>query len=121
MIVAGVDGLMKDIEVCFVLPAAGLVVALINIRFTPRSKYNALKLRLFLIFDHFLFAFLLSSLLYQDHAVLRALWEENPVLYSFVYFLSGALTVAGVTSLVYWKLRPERWKGDSRYSSKWEC
>ena len=110
MIVAGVDGLINDIEVSFVVPAASLVLALINIRFTPRSKYNALKLRIFLVFVLFLFVSLLSSLIYKDRAVVKALWQDNPVLCSLAYFLSGALVVAGVASLVYWKLRPELWR-----------
>jgi glucose-6-phosphate-specific signal transduction histidine kinase len=114
MIVAGADGLIRDIAVSFVVPAVCLALALINIRSTPRSKYNPLKLRLFLIFVLFLFASFLSTLMYQDRVVLKALWRDNPVLYSFVYFLSGALVVAGVVGLVYWKLRPELWKGKGR-------
>jgi len=117
MIVTGIDGLIQDITVSFVLPAVGLVLALINTRFTPRSKYNALKLRLFLIFLLFLFVFLLTSLMYQDRAVLKALLQDNPVLYSFSYFTSGALVVAGLAGLVYWKLRPELWRGKGRESS----
>jgi hypothetical protein len=117
MIVAGVGGLIDDIAVSFAVPAACLVLALINIRFTPRSKYNALKLRMFLVFVLFLFVFLLSSLMCQDRAVVKALWQDNPVLYSLAYFLSGALIVAGVAGLVYWKLRPELWRGKGRESS----
>lgn len=117
MIVPGIDGLIKDIEVSFVLPAVGFVLALMNIRFTPRSKYNALKLRIFLVFVLFLFVFLLSSLMYQDRAVLKALLQDNPVLYSFAYFTSGSLVVAGLAGLVHWKLRPELWRGKGRESS----
>src|ERR1039457_1636522 len=111
MIVAGVGGLIDDIAVSFAVPGVCLVLALMNIRFTPRSKYNALKLRIFLVFVLFLFVFLLSSLMYQDRAVLKALLQDNPVLYSFAYFTSGALVVAGLAGLVYWKLRPELWRG----------
>ena len=117
MIVPGVGGLIDDIAVSFAVPAVGLVLALINIRFTPRSKYNALKLRIFLVFLLFLFAFLVSSLMYQDRAVLKALWQDNPILYSLVYLLNGALVVAGVAVLVYWKLRPELWRGNGRKSA----
>ena len=116
MIVPGMDGLIQDIEVSFGLPAVGFVLALINIRFTPRSKYNALKLRLFLIVVLLMFAYCVSSVISQDRAVLRALWQDNPVLCSFVYFLGGALVVAGVAGLVYWKLRPELWRGKGRES-----
>lgn len=119
MITVDVYGLTQDVLVSFGLPALALVLASINIRFTPRSKYNALKLRLFLVFVLFLFVFLLSSLMYQDRAVLIALWQDNPVLYSLAYFLSGAVVIAGVAGLVYWKLRPELWRGkgaDGRFS-----
>jgi len=116
VIVAGVDGLIQDIVVSFVVPTVCLVLALINIRFTPRSKYKALKLRLFLIFVLLFFAFLLSSLMYQDRAVLKALWLDNRVLYSFVYFLSGVLVLTGVSALIYCKLRPELWKEGERES-----
>lgn len=114
--IVGVGGLIDDIAVSFMVPTVCLVLALINIRFTPRSKYNALKLRIFLVFVLFLFVFLLSSLMCQDRAVLKALWQDNPVLYSFAYFLSGAAVVAGVAGLVFWKLRPDLWRGKGRES-----
>lgn len=116
MIVAGIGGLIDDIAISFAVPAACLVLALINIRFTPRSKYNALKLRIFLVFVLFLFVFLLSGLMYQDRAVLKALWQHHPIFYSFAYFLSGALLVVGVAGLAYLKLRPELWRGKGRES-----
>jgi glucose-6-phosphate-specific signal transduction histidine kinase len=116
MITAGVDGLIKDIEVTFVVPAVVLLLALLNIRFTPRSKYNALKLRLFLIVVLLMFAYCVSSVISQDSTVLKSLWLGNPVLYSFVYLLSGTLVIAGISSLLYWKLRPQLWRGKDRES-----
>ena len=116
MITAGVDGLIKNIEVTFVVPAVVLLLALLNIRFTPRSKYNALKLRLFLIVVLLMFAYCVSSVISQDSAVLKALWQDNPILYSFVYSLSSILLLIGIAALVYWKLRPELWRRKERES-----
>ncbi len=110
MYVAGVDGLIDDIKVAFVLPVVGFIVFSIITKLTPHSKVNALMQRLSLIFVILLFAIGLGTLMFQDRAALVALWEENPVVYSFVYSISIALMTAGIVSLVYWKLRPQLWR-----------
>ncbi len=114
MSIPGVDGLIEDLKVTFAVPAAGLIIALMNIRFTPRSKFNGLKLRLFLVFVLLLFATSLSVLMFQDRAVLKALWQSNPTLYSVVYLLSTVVVVIGVSALAYWKLRPAVWTWKDR-------
>jgi apolipoprotein N-acyltransferase len=110
MIISDTEGLIKDIEFAFILPFVAFVMAMINIRMTPRSKFNSLKFRLSLSFVIALFVWLLSSLLLEDKRVLIALWIASPVLYSFLYSLSCLLVVAAVIGLLYWKLRPEKWK-----------
>jgi glucose-6-phosphate-specific signal transduction histidine kinase len=110
MIIISVDGLIRDIEVSFGLPAIGFALALINIRFTPRSKFNALKLRFSLTFVLLLFAYLIGNLMYQDRAVLLSLWADSPILYSLVYTLSGVLVLTSIIAVYYWKLRPELWR-----------
>ena len=109
MYVAGVDGLIEDIKVAFVLPVVGFIVFSIITKLTPHSKVNALMQRLSLIFVILLFAVGLNTLMFQDRFALAALWEENPVFYSLVYCIGIVLIIAGVASLVYWKLRPQLW------------
>jgi hypothetical protein len=110
MDVAGISGLMEDIGVSFGLPLFFLGLALANIRLSSRRKYAGLKLRLSLVFSIALFAYLISSLLFQDRFVLGAIWKENPVLFSLVYAVGSILVLAGIAGVAYWKLRPTLWQ-----------
>jgi|SRR5271155_37762 len=110
MNVGDIHGLIKDIEFAFVLPFVGFVLAVINIRLTPRSRFNGLKLRLSLSFVLLLFASLFSVLMFQDRLVLTALWRCSPVGYSLLYSICALLIGAAIIGLITWKLRPERWK-----------
>jgi hypothetical protein len=63
-----------------------------------------------LAFSIAIFLYLICSLMFQDRLVLVSLWQSDRVLYSFVYFAAGLLTLAGLGVLVYWKLRPDLWR-----------
>lgn len=114
MEIAGLNGLIKDVEFAFVLPFVGFVLALINIKMTPRSRFNQLKLRLSLSFVILLFVCLLSILLFQDRAVLKSLWQSSPLLYSLLYFIGTILVIGGLWGLVNWKLQPMMWRKDQQ-------
>ena len=109
MNIAGVDGLIQDIAVAFGLPAVGFVMFSIVTKLTPLSKVNALLQRLSLVFVLLLFAFCISNLMYQDRAVLIALWQESPIFYSLLYSIVSFLALSGIAVLAYLKLRPELW------------
>jgi len=110
MNIPGVDGLIQDIEAPFVLLGIALVIMTVNSRMARHSKSYLLTTRLVLICMFMSFVAMLCALLYQDRAVLIAIWGQNPVFYSLAYVLGGVLVVAMVAALVYWKLRPELWR-----------
>ncbi len=114
MIVVGVDRLIEDIEVSFWLPAVTFAMMTILTKLTSRSERGKasapLTIRISLIFVLLLFAFTISCTMYQDRGVLLSLWERSPVLYSLLYLIGGALILAGIAALVYWKLRPALWR-----------
>lgn len=110
---SGVNGLIEDIRAGFLLPGIGLVIALINIRFTRDRRVRAERLRIALSILLVLFLVFLSALLLRDRSVLVALWNESPALYSFVYSISCVFVIAGVAAVVHWKLRPKLWLGGS--------
>lgn len=112
MNVAGVQEVIKDIEFAFALPFVGFVLALINIKMTPRSKFNRLKLQLSLSFVLVLFVCLSSVLMFQDRVVLLALWESSPVIYSFIYSICVLSMVGALIGIIHWKLRPRQWKSN---------
>jgi hypothetical protein len=109
MNITGIDGLIKDIEFSFALPSIVFVMALINIRLTPRSKYNGLKLRLVLIAVIIMFIYALGSLMFQDRSVLTAIWLASPIGYSCLYCACILILIAAIAGLINWKLRPARW------------
>jgi hypothetical protein len=113
MSISGIDGLIKDIEFSFILPSVGFVLALINIRLTPRSKYNGLKLRFVLIAVILLFICELGTLMFQDRAVLIAIWLTFPMGYTCFYCVCTLIIIAALLALIKWKLSPARWKNSS--------
>ena len=110
MNIAGVDGLIKDIEFAFGLPAVAYFMFLLNIKFSRYGKRKALMQRLSLIVVLLLFSIGLSTLMFQDRAVLIAVWEQNSILYSLVYLIASVLVITGISTLIYFELRPERWR-----------
>lgn len=110
MNVVDVRGLLKDIQVAFVLPSVCFVMALINIRLSSPSKFSLLKFRLSLSFVLLLFVCALSVLMFQDRGVLMAIWRTSTVVYTFVYTICSLFIVGAVCWLIYWKLRPELWR-----------
>jgi hypothetical protein len=109
MTIAGVDGVIRDIEFAFVLPSVGYLMAQVNIRMRPQAKSNELWQRLSLSFVLLLLASLLAVFTFQDRAVFAAIWRTSPVAYSFIYSISGLLVAGGIAFLAYRKLRPELW------------
>ena len=110
MIVPGLDGLIHDVEFAFGLPAVAILLAFMRIRNIANSRSSALMLRLFLIFVLLLFIFLFCALMYRDRLLLSRLWQTSPYLWSTLYSSCILLIVASIGGLVYWQLRPERWK-----------
>jgi hypothetical protein len=110
MDVPGVDGLIEDIKMSIWIPAVTFILFSLAERLTPHARENTVTRKLPLIFVILLFAIGFSTLMFQDRAVLLALWEESPILYSLVYPIAGALIIAGIGALAYWKLRPELWR-----------
>jgi hypothetical protein len=109
MNIAGLPGLIKDIEFAFGLPLVGFGMWVINIKLSRSSRFDALKLRIGLSFCLFLFAALFTVLTFQDRAVLATIWRMSPVLYTVVYAIFGILILAMLTSIVSSKLRPSSW------------
>lgn len=110
MSIVDVRGLLKDIQVVFVLPSVCFVMALINIRLSSPSKFSLLKFRLSLSFVLLLFVCALSVLMFQDRGMLMAIWRTSPVEYTFVYSGCSFTIITAVAFLIYWKLRPELWR-----------
>jgi uncharacterized membrane protein YcjF (UPF0283 family) len=110
MDIPGIDGLIQDIEAPFVILAICLLLMYFNSRMARPSKFYLLNFRLVLSFFLLGFIAMLCALMYQDRAVLIALWEKNPVVYSLIYLMSCIFVIAVVAALAFWKLRPELWK-----------
>jgi phosphoglycerol transferase MdoB-like AlkP superfamily enzyme len=111
------SGLIQDIGVSFGLPLLFLLLALANIKFS-RRKYSGLKLRFSLIFVIGLFAYLICTLMFQDRAVLKAIWQSSPTVYSLAYGLGVILVLFGIGALIYWKLRPAMWQAKNNESTE---
>jgi hypothetical protein len=110
MNISGVDGLVQDIGVSFGLPVVGFVMFTFMTRTILEGKIRALTQRLSLIFLLLLFAYLISSLMYQDRAVLIAIWSQNPILFFSAYSIGVLLVIAVISVLVYFRLRTKLWQ-----------
>jgi hypothetical protein len=102
-------GLLKDLEFVFVLPTVGFVGFALNARISQKTGFTPQKQRIALTFCPLLFAFC-TVVVWQDRAVLIALWRTSQVVYSVVYASCGLSVVAGVAGLIRWKLRPSLWR-----------
>ena len=107
---ADLDGLILDIKVAFGVPVVIFIMYSILARVTRGSKVGPWLDCLFLSFVLLLFTASMSTLMYQDRVVLKALWQGNPVLYSLIYTLGSVLIATGLAVVAYWKLRPELWR-----------
>ena len=110
MSIPGVNSLTQDIEAPFILLGICLVILTLNRRMARQSKLYLLTSRIVFGWILLIFMVMLCVLLYQDRAVLLAVWEQGPLLYSFVYSLGVILTAFLVVGLGYWRLRPEQRK-----------
>lgn len=108
-----VGRLIEDLRAAFLIPGIGLGITLVNIRLTRDPQSRNLRLRVMLSFLLALFLALLGTALVQNRSVLAELWNANSILYSLVYAGGGALVIAGVALVVYWKLRPQLWRDGS--------
>lgn len=105
-----VAGLLKDIGYAFGLPIVGFVMAWVNIKLTPRSRFSSLKLRIAIAFVLLLFSCLLPILMFQDRAALVEIWRASPLVYSVVYAMCCLFIIICICGLIYGKLRPTLWK-----------
>jgi hypothetical protein len=105
-----VDGLILDIKVAFGLPAVVFALYWVLCKLTPHAKIGPWLDRLFLSLVLLGFAVLMTTLMYQDSAVLKALWRGNPLLYSLVYAVSCVVIVAGLGTIAFFQLRPALWQ-----------
>jgi hypothetical protein len=106
VIIEGVSNLLGDIEFSFGLPALGFVMAQ---KFCRSTKYGSLMLRLSISYCLLLFIIMFATLMFQDRAVLTAMWHTSQILYSVVYALSCFLIVGAFALIISTKLRPSLW------------
>jgi len=109
MKIIDITGLLKDIEFVLILPTLSFIALAINAKISQKTGFTPLKQRIALTFSLLLFVFCMITIV-QDHSVLLALWRSSPIYYSVMYATCILLTVAVVSGLVYWKLRPELWR-----------
>jgi hypothetical protein len=109
MDIPGADGLIRDFEAPLILLAICLVLMSVNRRFARQSKSYLMTTQLVLTCMLLTFVWMLCALMYQDRGVLRAIWSQRPVFYSFVYISFGILAAGVVVAMAYWKLRPDKW------------
>lgn len=109
MIAINTMRLLKDIEFILLLPALSFVGLAINAKISQKTGFTPQKQRIALTFSLLLFGFCMFTMV-QDRSVLLALWRTSPAYYSTLYTLGGFLTIAVVTGLIYWKLRPSLWR-----------
>ena len=109
MEIPGVSGLIKDFEAPFILLAICLVLMSVDRQFARQSKSYLMTTQLVLTCMLLTFVWMLSALMDQDRGVLKAIWSQRAVFYSFVYILFGILAAGVVAAMAYWKLRPEKW------------
>ena len=102
--------LTQDLEASLGLPILAFFMSLKYTGLNPRNNRAALRQRLVFVFLLALFAYMFVELMYQDRAVVVALWEQNPVEYTLIYSVVYLLTLAGIFALIYFKLRPELWR-----------
>lgn len=106
----GINKLTEDIGFCFVAPIFVLCMGFANSRLPWNRRDSAFRMRLILSLAILLLTFSLCTMMIQDRAILISLWNESPILYSFVYSVGGTLILVGIGALVYWKLRPVLWR-----------
>jgi amino acid transporter len=107
---AGINKLAEDIGFCFVVPIIFLCMGFANSRLPWNRRDSAFRMRLVLSLAILFLTFGLCTIMVQDRPILINLWKWNPVLYSIVFLIGGALVLVGIGALVYWKLRPELWR-----------
>jgi hypothetical protein len=110
--------LAGDIGLCFWAPFLALCFGFVHTKLPWNCRDGAFRMRLVLSLAILLFTFSLCAITVQDRAILIYLWKGSPVLYSFVYFVGGALVLVGIGASVYWKLRPELWRRNNRKSDR---
>ena len=111
MNIEGLSGLLEDLKFAFALPLVGFIMVVLNVKYSRYSERNALlAFRIGLFFCLLLFLCCFITLMFQDRAILAAVWDTSPILFSLVYLLSGLAIVATLSYLVSTKLRPSLWK-----------
>ena len=109
-----INKLFGDLGFSLIAPAFVLVFGFGNSRLPWNRQSRGLRVRLTLTLAILFFVFTICTLMVQDRATLAGLWHESPFLCSIIYLVVVVLSIAGISGLVYWKLRPRMWHDDAR-------
>ena len=110
MLIDGVDGLIEDLKFAFGMPILAFVMLSSWFRRAGGDTTDFLLYKFTYLLVIAVFCVSFGALMYQDRAVLKSLWQEEPILYSFIYTFGSVAVCAGVYALAYWKLRPSCWR-----------
>lgn len=103
---------MYDLKFAYGFPVLAFIMFAVNRRLSRKSRFNPLLLRISLAFCLLLFVVVLSTLIYQDREAAAYLWSTASLPELLLYIALGLATLLLPIALVYWKLRPNRWKSD---------
>ncbi|MGB7546281.1 MAG: hypothetical protein WBM14_00900 [Terracidiphilus sp.] len=106
----GISKLADDAGVLLVAPILFLCFGFGNAMLPQNRSDSGFRTRLVLALALFFFLFAICTVIVQDRVILISLWQQSPVLYSFMYSIASALGIFCVGALFYWKLRPTLWR-----------
>jgi hypothetical protein len=106
----GISKLASDAGVLLVAPILFLCFGLGNAMLPQNRADSRFRMRLVLALALLFVLFAIGTVVTQDRVILIGLWQESPLLYSFMYAIASALGLLGVGMLFRWKLRPKLWR-----------
>jgi phosphoglycerol transferase MdoB-like AlkP superfamily enzyme len=110
----GISKLASDAGVLLVAPILFLCFGLGNAMLPQNRADSGFRTRLVLALALLFVLFAICTVVIQDRAILISLWQESPILYSFMYSIAGILGILGVGALFHWKLKPKLWRENRR-------
>jgi hypothetical protein len=110
----GISKLADDAGVLLVAPILFFCFGLGNAMLPRNRADSGFRTRLVLALTLLFVLFAICTVAIQDRAILISLWEESPILYSFVYSIAGIVGILGVGALFRWKLQPKLWRENRR-------
>ncbi|MGA3264696.1 MAG: hypothetical protein ABSC47_11710 [Terracidiphilus sp.] len=110
----GISKLASDAGVLLVAPILFLCFGFGNAMLPQNRADSGFRTRLVLALALLFVLFALCTVVIQDRVILINLWQESPILYSFMYSIAGVLGILGVGALFFWKLRPKLWRESRR-------